>query len=168
MAEAQLGKFEGETQELHGHPITKEEAAAIQAEEAAAGHDTGKGSYAARARSAASVNVREERVPQSALGGVAPFHEEPYTTELREHGHEIGGKQDEKRDILGKLITHEDASKIHKMETRLGNETGTGTLASRVASAASANVKEGRVASEDSSAGTANAAAMIKSLDSGA
>ncbi|GBG62938.1 hypothetical protein CBR_g34309 [Chara braunii] len=141
-----IGKQEGERQDIAGKPITKEDASHIQAEAMKAGEEVKPGSLAARAQSAASVNVREGRIPPGpGLGDVKPFDEEPYKSDLQQHGMEIGGKPGEKRDVAGKPITPEDASRIQQAETRLGHDTSKGSLSARAASAAAANVREGIV-----------------------
>eukprot|EP00897_Mesotaenium_endlicherianum_P006950 jgi/Mesen1/6283/ME000324S05321 len=137
-----LGQDKGQTRELEGHPISKEEASHIQAEEQRAGHDVGHDSLAARARSAASANAREGKTsPGPFLGDVKPFNEEPHQAELREHAQEFGGRTEEKKDILGAPITLDDARKVTKMEVRAGRPTGAGSLAARISSAAAANEK---------------------------
>ena len=58
-----IGGKPNESHEIHGIPITPEVAAQIRSAEAKAGHDTGKGSAAARVQSAAAFNLRENIVP---------------------------------------------------------------------------------------------------------
>eukprot|EP00897_Mesotaenium_endlicherianum_P002201 jgi/Mesen1/2008/ME000147S01092 len=52
-----------EKHEIEGKPITPEDAAEIVSAEQKAGHDTSKGSLAARMQAAADVNVKEGIVP---------------------------------------------------------------------------------------------------------
>lgn len=59
----EIGGKRSEKQEVLGKPITPEDAAEVMSSEQAAGHDTGKGSVAARMQSAAAVNVKENVVP---------------------------------------------------------------------------------------------------------
>ncbi|GBG62940.1 hypothetical protein CBR_g34311 [Chara braunii] len=141
-----IGKREDERQDIVGKPITKEDAAHIQAEAMKVGEEVKPGSLPACARSAASVNVREGRIPPGpGLGDVKPFDEEPYKSGLQQHGMEIGGQPGQKQDVAGKPITPEDASRIQQAEARLGHDTGKGSLSAHAASAVAANVREGIV-----------------------
>ena len=52
-----------QSKEINGIPITPQIAAEVRSAQDKAGHDTGKGSPAARVQSAAAYNVREGVVP---------------------------------------------------------------------------------------------------------
>jgi hypothetical protein len=58
-----IGGGAHESKEINGIPITPQIAAEVRRAEDKAGHDTGKGSVAARVQSAAAFNVREGVVP---------------------------------------------------------------------------------------------------------
>lgn len=62
-----------ESKEISGIPITPQIAAEVRSAEEKAGHDTGKGSPAARLQSAAAYNVREGVVPPVGTDDVGTF-----------------------------------------------------------------------------------------------
>jgi len=63
-----IGGKPGDVHEIRGKPIDQDDAARIQAAEMDAGHETGKGSLAARAQAAAAFNQRESIVPTKGGG----------------------------------------------------------------------------------------------------
>ncbi|EFJ45279.1 hypothetical protein VOLCADRAFT_94506 [Volvox carteri f. nagariensis] len=91
--------------------MTKEDAARIQSTQAREGHDVGKGSFPARAQSAADRHEAEHMQENAAAGGGGS-----------------GGRHHE--------MTKEDAARIQSTQAREGHDVGKGSFPARAQAAA--------------------------------